>query len=969
MFKIILQLSLCSCIFLGVSYAQPKPADVLPPSPRASAFHLYGDYPVSFSRGLANISIPLYTINVHGKEFPITLRYHHSGIKFYSTEESNVATGWQIDFGGLISVMKLGKNDFSRAFTTHSFSSFSENVRTDFDELQKIFFNNNLTSELDAQRDIYSYDFFGNSGKFIYDNLNNKVSKFVYNNLDFKMGITNNLLSYIDAYDETGLRYRFGKNLVANTAYAESSGGSSTSLLLTDVEFPEGDKISYIYKAAAGGYRTTPAHYAKVVDYLLGTAPPTDPTGIVAGPQVSVTPYSTMIIQEITFPNGKVVFSTGTGTERISQIDIYNNTGIIKTIKFNTTDFDGQQKRFSLNSLEFKDPANNNSSVYSFEYNTGRFPTTANTTGLDYWGYYNGQTSNVTLVPNFSIPYRENVNDVPANRPIYSVLSAGCNRNVNETLMQAYILKKITYPTGGNSQFFYEANRWGATNKLGGGLRIQKIINNDGAGNSTTKTYEYGQGYLELNPETSENYLSGTRNWGQTVKTTPSCLVTAYSYRTRYYAADMNGSLTMGGGNQVVYSDVTEYIGTASQNTGRTRYKFENYGNGYAGFNSNDLFVPYLSSWNSNRSGNLLEKVIEKKKDDGNWDFVQKTTNTYSFISKDVLEGLNIDRILDLPESYTALACNPTYTLYGGTYINYDAFIFFRDNYLSLLPNKTLFRYYSYSIPTGYYNLMSTTTESKSLDGILSTTTSYVYGIPDFLQPTKEISQTSKNTTIEKRNKYVFSSGYAGVAPYNAMILKNMVNPVLEQSVYSVNSGVETLLQTSNTIYKQYYSNVIKPEKNTMFFGNNASNKYSLMYDYDVKGNLIMQRKENDVPEIYLWGYGGNYLIAKVVNSDYATVSGLVDLNVLNDVNSTQAQVLAQLTNLRSGLATTSAQVTTYTHKPLIGKTSETDINGHTTYYEYDSHQRLALIRDQDNNVVKKFCYNYSGQPVDCSSP
>lgn len=53
------------------------------------------------------------------------------------------------------------------------------------------------------------------------------------------------------------------------------------------------------------------------------------------------------------------------------------------------------------------------------------------------------------------------------------------------------------------------------------------------------------------------------------------------------------------------------------------------------------------------------------------------------------------------------------------------------------------------------------------------------------------------------------------------------------------------------------------------------------------------------------------------------------------------------------------AQITTCTYKPLVGMTSMTDGKGITTYYDYDTLQRLKEVKDADGNIIKSYDYHY----------
>lgn len=60
------------------------------------------------------------------------------------------------------------------------------------------------------------------------------------------------------------------------------------------------------------------------------------------------------------------------------------------------------------------------------------------------------------------------------------------------------------------------------------------------------------------------------------------------------------------------------------------------------------------------------------------------------------------------------------------------------------------------------------------------------------------------------------------------------------------------------------------------------------------------------------------------------------------------------------------AQMSTTAYDPLIGVTSKCDINNRITHYEYDDLGRLDLIRDENWHIIKKFCYSFTGQSMNC---
>lgn len=122
-------------------------------------------------------------------------------------------------------------------------------------------------------------------------------------------------------------------------------------------------------------------------------------------------------------------------------------------------------------------------------------------------------------------------------------------------------------------------------------------------------------------------------------------------------------------------------------------------------------------------------------------------------------------------------------------------------------------------------------------------------------------------------------------------------------------------------------------------------------------GNLAEITAKDGVTTSYLWGYGGNTLpIAKAIGVSHTNL-----LSAYNAVGGTLPN-LAQL-RTQSSMSGNGIQLNTYVYTPMIGMTSETDVNGKSITYEYDKLQRLLLAKDFNNNIVKQYDYKYQVLP------
>lgn len=97
--------------------------NMLPPSPEAAAAVKYADVPFTHSLGMAELEVPLYTLQGRELTLPVALRYRSGGIKL--DEVAGVAgLGWTLEAGGCVTRTVVDMPDeFSAVGFSHQLPS------------------------------------------------------------------------------------------------------------------------------------------------------------------------------------------------------------------------------------------------------------------------------------------------------------------------------------------------------------------------------------------------------------------------------------------------------------------------------------------------------------------------------------------------------------------------------------------------------------------------------------------------------------------------------------------------------------------------------------------------------------------------------------------------------------------------------------------------------------------------------
>lgn len=434
-----------------ISHAQTSTApsvslrtDLITPSPNAVALGKYGIVPVSLYTGIPNISIPLG--EAAGKEIsvPISLGYHHNGLKTYEAA-SWVGLGWSLNAGGVISRVIEDKVDELTADTYNYENNIWKFSIGDVDPalLDGAVFKGTY----DTEPDIYAFNFGNYSGKFIV--YKGKTYQFP----EQKLRISGNAYNGFTIITPEGTSYSFQETeqtIPKNEQSSYTVPTHNSSWYLSTIKPVDGkETITFSYATSPTALYSHSPISQSYQKYSSGNRV-SDVIGTLHSPLPSR--IYTKRLQSINTSKMSVFFFAQPGRRTdlgdseeyaLDQIVFSSNSGTIKAYKFNYNYFgSGGLTSLKLESLDELDKNRTASTAkrHAFVYNEATSNWPFQTSSVDHWGYANGARENGIILPNTLLP------------------SIGMDREPHMAYSSLGMLKQIIYPTGGSSTFTFEPN-------------------------------------------------------------------------------------------------------------------------------------------------------------------------------------------------------------------------------------------------------------------------------------------------------------------------------------------------------------------------------------------------------------------------------------------------------------------------------------------------------------------------------
>ncbi|OQC18470.1 MAG: hypothetical protein BWX72_00009 [Firmicutes bacterium ADurb.Bin080] len=909
---LIIGLLLSSCeLFSQDQLIQATNFNHIPPSPGVADLGQYGNTPVNNSTGIPEITIPIYTLVQDELSLPISLSYNANGIRVTDVS-SEVGLKWTLNTGGVVSRDVRGLADdkpnvgwFYMPAAYRPSSTWMSNINCYQNELRVL--SENL---YDLLPDIFNYSVGEYSGSFVFNS-----SKNLYKDLKNELRInpyfnTNGYLDSIIIIDKYGTGFVFGGGdnyRESCTTYCTESHGTVnnprttlgvTSWRLKRIVTLRGNEIKFKYSNYQVNY-TLPS--GEVFHYKMPL-----PSPISKAYSNYNTSYTrdVKLLDTIESPTMLIIFnytsdpSALSWQKKLSEIKIKNKLSTITKSYLLEYELYSGSPRLKLRRIKEKGTSGGiNDKITSFNYDTRSLPS-YNSKSVDYFGFFNN-ASNAHFVP---VVYNGSIIDTTSFR---DVVSSEITRG---------ILTSITYPTGGETVYYYEPNQ--TTNATGQtifapGVRVQKVedVETDGT-KSNVRTFVYAGlvGNIQIK-----------RNYGQYIK-----MITACGEDERlYYSNPLQDYFPYEG---YMYKNVK--VNYHLSNGVLSHYFVENYSDYYINKKVSSSLTSrryYKATFNPRlNSIDSLVKCIENTWTGGSG--IQTGISSY-YIGAGCFWGKNI-------------LCNQSYILID-TYYNELINIPFLTHDKKLLSNSV----------------------AKDYSPGLDTT--------NFLKTEKIFTYNSDyqliRTNIRLNNNNIFRSDIRYVKNGNTtevlLKAKNAIALPVSQTLFKY-TGVSSL-NVYDKVKFEYDTtgNVIKE----YIYNRDATDTVELNreFAYLPKSDKIGQIKSRgDNYKTFLWSYNSNFIVAEV---DGASEAKIDSLNWISpdggDVELFRTCIISKdieikLGQLR-GLFPSNVLVKTFLYHPLFGIQTVIDYNNIPTTFTYDEFGRLKLIKDFDSAIRARYSYNY----------
>ena len=898
-----------------------------PISPQAEALQKFGEFPMDYSTGVPQISIPLYEIKVGQFSFPISIVYHASGIKVQDMA-TPVGLGWTLSAGGVVNRQCKGIADVIQ----NGNLQLDYKTESQIDTAMSIGSHTNYwwsrlahKGQGDTESDRYTYSINGKSGVFRYCVTDTTIRTIPTSDVRIEH-ITNGGYKITDS-DGTKYYFTYGET---NSDFNSSTLTAVTTWYLTRIE-PSTSTIPITFSYISGkGYTMS---YITQMDNT-GTSYEMQQNiygdyDLVENPYYSDSYQSygglyhgTVLLSQIAWAGDTITFNysqdrseRGWNLDRLTSMTVKNiNHATIRTVTFDNNHYLGNAQsnyRMLLEGVTIQGSSSIGAMTYGFSYNNTPLPNyfiigSDQNCHEDYWGYYNGTSSGWIPTDSYLTTYSS------SNRAPNSYMTAG-------------ILTGIQYPTGGTTTFVMEPNVLN-DNRTWGGLRVSSITNKDANNNIIShKTYQYEQGIpaQEVDNELFQydvDYYYGYRDIRG--------LQSNIGEHTIHQSSPIL-SLTGDWGHPMYYKKVTEFI----SGLGKTEYYYDVKRPSLNNMDDNaHIYDPLrLYSTQYNFDQGILNPVLTNK--------IVYASAGVSIYSPKSSESYIYAEVLQTPFRLGVRFEESNVLInYGGIAVD-DAALDYSDYHHEFIYSDV------WAVPS-FFKLSSKTVTDYNNE--VSTTTTYSYdSIWRTHQPVVE-SVTASNGDIIK-TCYTYPATASG-STYDVLKAANIHTPVGTKSMRG-----SAVVDSTWTTYVNN-SGLYLPSSLYIAKGTNTPEQ-RIKYAYDSFGNLAYAVKDDTIKTVFLWGYHGLHPVAKIegmAKQDVYTALGNTITTLAG--NPSDSQVHGIHSSLSSGL------VTTYAWKPLVGITSMQSPRGENTYFTYDTMGRLASIHDHNHNVIEGYTYNYGTQ-------